>query len=101
LKLIRFSEAFSLGLNRKSYSAADLIAPPSPSSDILNHLPSIKIVWRSRSAPGPIRKWVTESIRLRDDDIVASAENGYYIVEEDESVIFLSSPGESGVYYYS
>jgi hypothetical protein len=33
---------------------------------------------------------VTESIRLHDDDIVASTKNGYYIVEEDESAIFLN-----------
>jgi hypothetical protein len=44
---------------------------------------------------------VTESIRLRDDDIIASTENGYCIVEEDESAIFLSSPDEPSVYYYS
>ena len=77
---------------------ADLLSL-SPSSGVLNDLPPIKVVWRSRSAPGPIRKWVTESIRLRDDDIVASTKNGYYIVEEDESAIFLSS-SEPGVYCF-
>jgi len=58
-------------------------------SDLKVDLPTIRIVWRERSQAEAGRKFMTESICLRADDIDLS--NGYYTVEEDESVIFLSS----------
>lgn len=66
-------------------------------------LPDVRTVWREHLLVGPEKKLMTESLSLRDDDMLVSAASGYYIVEEGESVIFLSksSSGSSGVQFFN
>lgn len=47
------------------------------------------IVWRQPGAPPKHYSWMAESGAHKDHLIVSKA-TGYYIVEKDESVIFLS-----------
>ncbi|KIM77462.1 hypothetical protein PILCRDRAFT_11921 [Piloderma croceum F 1598] len=77
------------------YSVADLLAAlhtGSAPSDLKVDLPTICIVWREHSQAEAGRKFMTESICLRADDI--DLLDGYYIVEGDEPVIFLSSKSD-------
>jgi hypothetical protein len=79
---------------------ADLLAAlhtGSAPSDLKVDLPTICIVWREHSQAEAGRKFMTESICLRADDI--DLLDGYYIVEGDEPVIFLSSKSGKEIFW--
>jgi predicted naringenin-chalcone synthase len=93
-------------LNGKPYSVLDLLqehaTDPLPHSstdaqDTADPLPfkntgrsQLKIVWRERSTE-PVKKRVFMSeTDTYPEDITVNEENGYYIVQPTESVVFLS-----------
>jgi len=87
--------------SKPCYSVAELLSALETGSmpaGVVQPLPAVSIVWRERAAVEKGKKFMTECIRLRDDDVYVSSSSGYYVVGENESVIFLSKP--PGVYFF-
>jgi hypothetical protein len=79
----------SLGLREKPVSVQDLL-DASDLPGMAGH--KVKIVYRARSKSSPVRlRVVLTDTKCRDaDDFVVDSGAGFYIVEPEESVIFIS-----------
>lgn len=71
------------------YSVAQLIAQEVP------QLKHVTTEYRQRGEPDTTSQYTTESRKLQDGDVEVTAANGYRIVKDDESVLFLEHrPGK-------
>ena len=107
---------YQFRLNGRPLSVTDLVAEyaePSPdnnSTDAQNIgdlLPFAggdasqpRIVWRERSQVPVKKKVFMSETGTYPQDITVNAENGFYVVQPHESVIFLSKTRSSGVPYF-
>lgn len=99
--LTRFRcKIYSLGLNQNPVSIQALL-----DSKTKTETSSVKIVLRNRQRDSPIkpRSVLADTMRYSGDAVV-NAETGFYTVEPDESVIFISSAASGdgklhGLYY--
>lgn len=97
--LLTIPQVYDVGLKGPTYSVADLLATqmtdPLPMSEVTKSSTPL-IVWREHAAEAPLRHFMSEVGPYR-EDIIVNADNGYYIVEPDMSVIFLSKPKSPGM----
>jgi hypothetical protein len=83
---------YSLGLNQNPVSIQALL-----DSNIEADTSDVKIVWRNRrdSPTGIKPRSVLADTMCYSGDAVVNMETGFYIVEPDESIIFISSAATS------
>ena len=80
-------------MKQNPYSVAELLKSSQSSSDIS----PIRIIWKQRKDPLPGQCFMTESICLRSDDILLAPSSGFEIIDDNESVIFLSQDSSGKV----
>jgi hypothetical protein len=91
-------QIYELGLKNNKYSIADLLA--AQEADSLPMLGAIStstpiIVWRERADEATLKRFMSE-VGPHKQDIIVDPEHGYFVVEPDMSVVFLSKPKSLG-----
>lgn len=92
-------QAFQVGLKGSTYSVADLLSTQTADSLPMQEMATSEtplIIWRERTDEAPLRCFMSEVGPYR-GDIMVDVEHGYYTVEPDQSVIFLSKPKSPGM----
>lgn len=84
----------SLGLNQNPVSIQALL--DSNTGADTSDVTDVKIVWRNRrDLDSPIKRWtVLADTVCYPGDAVVNTETGFYTVEPDESIIFISSAAD-------
>jgi len=94
-------QVFQVGLKGSTYSVADLLATqtadPLPMQETATSTTPL-IVWRERTAGAPLKCFMSE-VGPHREDIIVDVEHGYYVVEPNQSVIFLSQPKSLGMWF--